>query len=89
MAGPTDPPSWVTANKGVAQNAFQQAAMDAEKKKADQEAKHKAAMQKQKEKVDSAIAAADTERGIALLLKRIRRPAANIPSRKSSRPTTT
>jgi cob(I)alamin adenosyltransferase len=30
--------------------------------------KHKAAMQKQKEKVDSAIAAADTERGIALLL---------------------
>ncbi|MCB1703756.1 MAG: cob(I)yrinic acid a,c-diamide adenosyltransferase [Halioglobus sp.] len=36
--------------------------------KARSEAKHKAAMQKQKEKVDSAIAAADTERGIALLL---------------------
>tara|TARA_R110002049_G_scaffold21045_1_gene77356 strand:+ start:6056 stop:6658 length:603 start_codon:yes stop_codon:yes gene_type:complete len=32
------------------------------------EAKHKAAMQKQKEKVDAAIAAADTERGVALLL---------------------
>ena len=30
--------------------------------------KHKAAMKKQKAKVDSAIAAADTERGIALLL---------------------
>lgn len=32
------------------------------------DAKHKAAMEKQKAKVDSAIAAADTERGIALLL---------------------
>ncbi|CAA0101916.1 Cob(I)yrinic acid a,c-diamide adenosyltransferase [Halioglobus japonicus] len=32
------------------------------------DAKHKAAMQKQKEKVDAAIAAADTERGVALLL---------------------
>tara|TARA_B110000503_G_scaffold25349_1_gene40036 strand:+ start:3096 stop:3698 length:603 start_codon:yes stop_codon:yes gene_type:complete len=32
------------------------------------DAKHKAAMQKQKEKVDSAIAAADTERGVAILL---------------------
>jgi cob(I)alamin adenosyltransferase len=32
------------------------------------EAKHKAAMEKQKEKVDSAISAADTERGVAVLL---------------------
>jgi len=32
------------------------------------DARHKAAMKKQKAKVDSAIAAADTERGIALLL---------------------
>ena len=32
------------------------------------EAKHKAAMEKQKAKVDSAIAEADTERGVALLL---------------------
>jgi cob(I)alamin adenosyltransferase len=32
------------------------------------DAKHKAAMQKQKERVDSAIAAADTERGVAILL---------------------
>ena len=30
--------------------------------------KHKAAMERQKEKVDAAIAAADTERGVALLL---------------------
>jgi len=33
-----------------------------------QEAKHKAAMQKQKAKVDASIAAADTERGVAILL---------------------
>ena len=32
------------------------------------DAKHKAAMEKQKSRVDAAIAAADTERGIALLL---------------------
>jgi cob(I)alamin adenosyltransferase len=32
------------------------------------EAKHKAAMEKQKDKVDSAIASADTERGVAVLL---------------------
>lgn len=32
------------------------------------DARHKASMQKQKAKVDSAIAAADTERGIAVLL---------------------
>ncbi|MCP4466153.1 MAG: cob(I)yrinic acid a,c-diamide adenosyltransferase, partial [Halieaceae bacterium] len=32
------------------------------------EAKHKAAMEKQKAKVDAAIEAADTERGVALLL---------------------
>ena len=34
----------------------------------DKNAKHKSAMQKQKANVDAAIAAADTERGIALLL---------------------
>jgi cob(I)alamin adenosyltransferase len=39
---------------------------DSNKERGD--AKHKAAMEKQKEKVDSAIAAADIERGIALLL---------------------
>lgn len=34
----------------------------------DKNAKHKAAMEKQKENVDSAIEAADTERGVAVLL---------------------
>jgi cob(I)alamin adenosyltransferase len=34
----------------------------------DKAAKHKAAMEKQKENIDSAIAAADTERGVAVLL---------------------
>ncbi len=34
----------------------------------DKKAKHKSAMQKQKAKVDASIAAADTERGVALLL---------------------
>ena len=34
----------------------------------DKDARHKSAMQKQKANVDAAIAAADTERGIALLL---------------------
>ena len=34
----------------------------------DKNAKHKSAMQKQKAKVDASIAAADTERGVALLL---------------------
>ena len=36
--------------------------------KTDKNAKHKSAMQKQKAKVDASIAAADTERGVALLL---------------------
>lgn len=36
--------------------------------KSKDQAKHKAAMEKQKTKVDSAIAAADTERGVAVLL---------------------
>lgn len=39
--------------------------MDNEERK---NARHKAAMEKQKEKIDAAIAAADDERGIALLL---------------------
>ncbi|MEM1187299.1 MAG: cob(I)yrinic acid a,c-diamide adenosyltransferase [Pseudomonadota bacterium] len=39
--------------------------MDSEERK---NARHKAAMEKQKEKIDAAIAAADDERGIALLL---------------------
>jgi cob(I)alamin adenosyltransferase len=34
----------------------------------DRDAKHKAAMQKQKAQVDASIAAADTERGVAVLL---------------------
>ena len=37
-------------------------------KESTKDAKHKAAMQKQKARVDAAIAAADTERGVAILL---------------------
>lgn len=41
---------------------------DNTEEEARREAKHKAAMEKQKTKVDAAIEAADTERGVALLL---------------------
>lgn len=42
--------------------------MTEQDKELDEQAKHKAKMQKQKEKVDASIAAADEERGVAILL---------------------
>jgi hypothetical protein len=43
MAGPTDPPGWVNANQGRAEDAFQKAAQEKEEsQKAEQEKKDKA-----------------------------------------------